>query len=141
LAGALVLGFVVVSGCQAQPDAALHVTPAMLAALTAFRREPKFQPTGDYTGFQPESDRPQAEAMLNGFVDRLISGLTANPTKAFVVEQIKRLLPPFYDDDTEDREQLCRYLVRIKNIVGIDSFNGLLNRWMYGIDPTFGKGD
>jgi hypothetical protein len=34
--------------------------------------------------------------------------------------------------DTEDREQLLRYLEDIMDIVGIASSDGLLNKWMYG---------
>lgn len=38
--------------------------------------------------------------------------------------------------DTEDREQLLRYLEEIMDILGIASSDGLLARWMYG--PVLG---
>jgi hypothetical protein len=139
LTGLVALGSMVAT--DSRGETRLSVTPSVLSALAAFRREPKFGPTEDYTGFQPDSDRPQAEAALNTLIDHLIAGLPSNPTKTFVVDQIEALLPQFEDDDTEDREQLCRYLVHIKDIVGIDSLGGLLNRWMYGFDPTSGRGN
>jgi hypothetical protein len=126
---------------SAAPEEPIQVTPATLSALAAFQREPKFAPTEDYTGFQPASERLSAEADLNGLVARLIEGLPTTPTKNFVLSQFATLLPKFEDDDTEDRERLCMYLKRIKEIIGIKSLDGLLNRWLYGFDPTGGKGD
>jgi hypothetical protein len=38
----------------------------------------------------------------------------------------------FEATDTEDREQLLRYLGEIMDILGISSSDGLLSRWMYG---------
>ena len=38
----------------------------------------------------------------------------------------------FEETDTEDREQLLRYLEEIMDILGIASSDGLLNRRLYG---------
>ena len=42
----------------------------------------------------------------------------------------------FQASDTEDREQLVRYLQEIMDILGIASSDGLLSRWTYG--PVLG---
>jgi hypothetical protein len=34
--------------------------------------------------------------------------------------------------DTEDREQLCRYLEAMMDLLQIESSHGLLNTWLYG---------
>jgi hypothetical protein len=136
---AAVFAIAACGGPMSQID--LDITPAVLAALVAFRRQPKFEPTDLYAGFQPPSDRAEAEAALNGLIDTLVANLPKTPTKQFVLAEFAKLLPTFEDDDTEDREQLCMYLKRIKEIVGIKSLDGLLNRWLYGFDPTGGKGD
>jgi hypothetical protein len=45
------------------------------------------------------------------------------------------MLDAFEPGDTEDRERLCGYLEEIMEIFGIESSDGLLNRWLYGFDP------
>jgi Domain of unknown function (DUF4844) len=43
----------------------------------------------------------------------------------------------FEATDTEDREQLMRYLEEIMDNLGIESSDGQLSRWMYG--PILGS--
>jgi hypothetical protein len=45
------------------------------------------------------------------------------------------ILEAFNLEDTDDRDQLARYLERIMSIVGIDGSGGLLNQWRYGFQP------
>lgn len=38
--------------------------------------------------------------------------------------------------DTEDRERVCLYFEELMDIVGLESSNGQLNKFLYGFDPT-----
>jgi len=37
--------------------------------------------------------------------------------------------------DTEDKEQVCRYVEELMDIVGVKSSDGHLNTFIYGLDP------
>lgn len=81
---------------------------------------------------RPESSRLLAEEQLNRLIDRLRDGLPSKPSKKFALAEFARTMGEFEATDTEDREQLLRYLEKIMDILGIVSSDGLLNRWMYG---------
>jgi hypothetical protein len=49
-----------------------------------------------------------------------------------VLAEFAKTMAEFEPVDTEDREQFLRYLEEIMDILGIESSDGLLNRWMYG---------
>ncbi|HBI02132.1 DUF4844 domain-containing protein, partial [uncultured Flavobacterium sp.] len=42
----------------------------------------------------------------------------------------------YLDLDTEDREQVCVYFEELMDIVGLESSNGQLNKFLYGFDPN-----
>jgi hypothetical protein len=109
-----------------------------LAKLAAFRAEAKFRGDQDgmYTGVFDETERLQAESILNALIDRVAKGLEKQPTSDFVLTEFKAALDKFQLFDTEDREQVCAYLETIMDCVGLESSDGLLNDWLYGFDPT-----
>src|SRR5205823_3200165 len=90
------------------------------------------EPGTIYNGMRPEIVRQRAEAQLNDLIDRLCRGLVITPTKQFALSEFSKTLAEFAPIDTEDRERLLRYLERIMDILGIESSDGLLNRWLYG---------
>jgi hypothetical protein len=106
----------------------------MLSKLDELRNLPKYvdEPGTAYNGMRPQSDQRLAEAQLNELIDRLRQNLAATPTKKFALSEFSRTLAQFKPIDTEDRERLCRYLEEIMDILGIESSDGLLNRWLYG---------
>ena len=116
----------------------LSISPAALEQLHAFRAQPKFGPDESrfppYAGYLPETNRTDAERELNAIVDVLTDGLPGQPTTAFVLASFARGLLWFAGSDTEDRERCCDYLVEIMDIIGLESSNGLLNRFMYGTE-------
>jgi hypothetical protein len=123
---------------QTGMQADLTITPEVLDQLRAFRARPKFGPDDGwippYVGYLPETSRGHAERELNAIVDALIEGLPSQPTAAFVLNRFAKGLLWFADSDTEDRERCCQHLVEIMNIIGLESSDGLLNRFMYGMD-------
>ena len=58
--------------------------------------------------------------------------VASNPSKTFVLGEFAKTVAEFEPIDTEDREQLLRYLEDIMDILGIAGSDGLLNRWIYG---------
>src|SRR5215467_10610032 len=116
------------------PHQKLAISGATLSTLAEMREERKYvdEPGTMYNGMRPETVRQRAEAQFNGLIDRLCHGLVATPTKQFVLSEFSKTLSEFEPMDTEDRECLLRYLERIMDIVGIESSDGLLSRWLYG---------
>jgi hypothetical protein len=117
-----------------RPDQRLEVTHATFERLAELKTQPKYVelPGTLYNGLRPESARLHAERQVNFLIDRLREGLASNPSKKFVLGEFLKTMAEFEPIDTEDREQLLRYLEEIMDILGIASSDGLLNRWMYG---------
>jgi len=111
---------------------------AALAKLADLKARPKFKEISGtiYNGMRPEHERQIAEAHLNDLIERLITELPNVPTKASVMHHFAETLALFPGQDTEDRERMCHYLEQIMDIFEIESSDGLLNRWLYGFDPT-----
>lgn len=112
----------------------LEVSTSTLAKLDALAARPKYvdEPGTIYNGMRPELRRSAAQAQLNDLIRRLGKGLPSKPSKRFVMREFERTLAMFEPIDTEDRERACRYLEEIMDILGIESSDGLLNRWLYG---------
>jgi Domain of unknown function (DUF4844) len=119
-------------------DQKLEISRHTLEKLSALRGRPKYvdMPGTIYNGMRPESSRLLAEEQLNQLIDGLRNGLPSKPSKKFVLAEFAKTTSEFEAGDTEDREQLVRYLQEIMDILGIASSDGLLSRWMYG--PVLG---
>ncbi|MBR1124651.1 DUF4844 domain-containing protein [Bradyrhizobium lablabi] len=117
-----------------RPDQKLDVSPATISGLTELRGRTKYVEVFGtiYNGMRPEAARLQAEEQLNRLLDRLLDQLPSNPSKKFAMKQFAETLDQFDAIDTEDREQLLRYLKEIMDLLGIADSGGLLARWMYG---------
>jgi hypothetical protein len=53
-----------------------------------------------------------------------------------VLSQFKLTIGQFGSFDSEDIDRAARYMERIMDILGIESTDGLLNEWRYGIEPA-----
>jgi hypothetical protein len=115
-------------------DQKLEVSQQTIAKLSELRVRTKYvdMPGTIYNGMRPERSRLMAEAQLNRLIDRLRDGLPSNPSKKFALAEFAKTMAEFEATDTEDREQLLRYLEEIMDLLGIASSDGLLNSWMYG---------
>ena len=107
-----------------RPDQKLEVTHVTFAKLAALRDRPKDVelPGTLYNGLRPEHARLLAERQVNALIDRLREGLASNPSKKFVLREFAKTMAEFETIDTEDREQLLRYLEGIMDILGIAEF-------------------
>jgi len=122
-------------------DQKLDVSQHKIERLSELRSEPKYVdvPGTIYNGMRPESSRLLAQEQLNCLIDRLREGLPAKPSKEFALMEFAKTMAEFEAIDTEDREQLLRYLSAIMDVLGIADSDGLLSRWMYGpiLGPIF----
>ena len=121
------------------PDQTLEISEQTIDKLSEFRGRAKYVdvPGTIYNGMRPEGSRLAAQEQLNGLIDRLREGLPFRPSKKFVLAEFARTTAEFEATDTEDREQLLRYLGEIMDILGIASSDGQLSRWLYG--PILGS--
>jgi hypothetical protein len=122
-------------------DQKIDVSQHTIEKLSELRSKPKYvdMPGTIYNGMRPESSRLLAQEQLNFLLDRLREGLPAKPSKKFALTQFAKTMAEFEAADTEDREQLLRYLGEITDILGIANSDGQLSRWMYGpiLGPIF----
>jgi hypothetical protein len=120
-------------------DQRLDVSQNTIDKLSELRGRTKYvdMPGTIYNGMRPESSRLTAQEQLNCLIDRLREGLPSRPSKKFVLAQFSKTMAEFEATDTEDREQLLRYLGEIMDILGIASSDGQLSRWLYG--PILGS--
>ena len=94
-----------------------------------------------YPGIADEKMRPIFTEKINQVATDFKSvAESENPTDKKYQEKIKIGLSRFADVymelDTEDRERVCTYFEELMDIVGLESSNGQLNKFMYGFDPN-----
>ena len=94
-----------------------------------------------YPGIADEKMRPIFSEKINQIASDFKSvAQSENPTDKKYQEKIGIGLSRFKDIylelDTEDREMVCVYIEELMDIVGLESSNGQLNKFMYGFDPT-----
>lgn len=101
----------------------------------------KFVEENYYPGIADEKMRPVFTEKINqiasGFKTVAESEIT---TDKKYQEQIgiglSRFADVYLELDTEDRERVCTYIEELMDIVGLESSNGQLNKFMYGFDPN-----
>lgn len=106
---------------------------AFKSKLNSLKEEKKFlrDSVTFYPGAGSESEREKLEILINSLIERLIQKLEYVDKKG-ILNEFKISLDTANDFDTENREQICAYLQKIMDIFGIESSDGLLNKWMYG---------
>ena len=114
----------------------LQLSPTVFSKLDSLKNQDKFgeDASSFYPGATSEAMRLELNGLMNKSIDDIVLVLKDCPTKAQILEQYKTGLSRFdsLNLDTEDREQVCTYYDRIREIIGFDSTHGLLNQWLYG---------
>jgi hypothetical protein len=111
-------------------DAPLFVVPRTLEQLRAFREGPKL---ADLPGVNPSPERERLAVVLDDLATRLLAGVEAHPTKFWVLKQFQQSLEIVEGEDTEAREHFGMELVRLMEILGIESSDGVLTYYLGGI--------
>ncbi|WP_417786413.1 DUF4844 domain-containing protein [Tenacibaculum sp.] len=106
-----------------------------------FIAKKKFFPENLYPGIADEKMRPIFTEKINQVASDFKNvAESENPTDKKYHDKIKIGLSRFADIylelDTEDRERVCIYIKKLMDIVGLESSNGQLNKFMYGFDPN-----
>ncbi len=109
--------------------------------FTEFIAKQKFVEENHYPGIADEKMRPIFTEKINSVASDFKSvAESENPTNEKYQEKIgiglSRFSDVYMELDTEDRERVCTYIEEIMDIVGLESSNGQLNKFMYGFDPN-----
>jgi len=109
--------------------------------LKAFIAKKKFVAEEMYPGIATDQLRPIFTHKINeAAADFKTIAFSAKPTDKKYQDKIKTGLSRFadvYPDlDTEDKERVCSYFEELMDIVGLQSSDGQLNKFMYGFDPN-----
>lgn len=102
-------------------DQALNVTAESVSQIRALKQAPKFR---DLPGVDTKEEIKRNESNLNELLERLETGVQANPRKRWVIEQMQPTVERMYLEDTEARERFIDYLERVNGLLGIQSTNG-----------------
>lgn len=119
-------------------DHPLDLSEDRLSSIRRLRATTKFlaDPDKFYPGAPNEGVRVECEALIDEMLERLLEALQVDPRKAIVLEVFGTALESFYGFESEERDRVCWYLEELMDISGIESSDGLLNRWRYGFDPN-----
>ena len=106
-----------------------------------FIAKKKFVEENYYPGIADEKMRPTFTEKINKVASDFKSvAESENPTDKKYQEKIgiglSRFADVYLELDTEDRERVCTYIEELMDIVGLESSNGQLNKFMYGFDPN-----
>ena len=94
-----------------------------------------------YPGISDERLRPSLTQKINQAAEDFREVfMSSNPSKEKYLEKIRIGLDRFKNtpvtSDTEDKERVCHYFQELMDIVGLESSEGILNKFMYGFDPN-----
>jgi len=99
----------------------------MLAQLRALRQQPKFL---NLPGQPAAEERRRLEPLINDLLDRLLTGIEANPQKSWVLSQMNPTVAAFYLEDTEARDPCVDYLEQTLVILGIPGADGAFQKYL-----------
>lgn len=104
-------------------------------AIKQYIARDKFVETSDYPGLGDEEMREPLNNRLNVLAEQFLQ-IAGKPTVKLYRDVIKQLLDDMGDMylDTEDEDHLLLQIEELMDIVGLESSEGLLNKWRYGFD-------
>jgi hypothetical protein len=106
-----------------------------------FLAKKKFVEENFYPGIADEKMGPVFTEKINQIgTDFKTVAESEKPTDIKYQEKIgiglSRFADIYLELDTEDRERVCTYIEELMDIVGLESSNGQLNKFMYSFDPN-----
>lgn len=110
-------------------DKNLVITKDTIRRLAALRKAEKFV---NLPGVNIEDEKERLAYHLNGLIDKLIEGVSQNPSKLWVLKQFQVVLEATEEEDTEAQEHFATELEKIMDVLKIDSSDGLIGYYRYG---------
>ena len=107
-------------------DDPLSISSETLEELSSFKKQDKF---ADLPGNIP-GEKDRLSNLINSIIDKLIEGISDNPSKLWVMKQFQSYLDIAMDEDTEGREHFAEHLAMIMDILEIESSDGLLGFYL-----------
>jgi len=106
-----------------------------------FNAKKKFVEENFYSGIADEKMRPVLSEKINEIAtDFKTVANSDKPSDKKYQEKIGIGISKFADVylelDTEDREKVCTYIEELMDIVGLESSNGQLNKFLYVFNPN-----
>ena len=126
----------------AQAQTTMKVNPDARQKLNQFIQQSKFdgEPNTSFNGLSNPKLKPPLNTLLNLAAKDFLVTVSMHPTEKKFQDNIKKGLDRFnaytHELDTEDMERICHYFEELMDCVGLQSSNGLLNKWIYGFDPA-----
>jgi len=111
-------------------DEPLTIDAEVLRRLSEFQQRPKLPAL---PGTDPTAERARLSRILTDLTDTLLQGISANPSKRWVLSQFQHSLVLVEGEDTEGREHFAVELESVMDILGIRSSDGLLTFYLGGI--------
>ena len=132
--------FLTLSACG-QSETEMRTPENASEKFTEFIAKKKFVKENHYPGIADEKIRPILTQKINSVASEFKSvAESKNPTDKIYQEKIgiglSRFAEVYQELDTEDRERVCTYIEELMDIVGLESSNGQLNKFMYGFNPN-----
>ena len=81
-------------------------------------------------GIDTAVEKARLSLVLNGLRDRLVAGVLANPSKLWVLSQFQLSLEAVQGEVTKGRDHFGSHLEQIKDILHIESPDGLLSFYL-----------
>lgn len=135
---AIVLALALISASACSSKEETHLTPPsdVQERLSALKAKPKFVADRLYPGAASETDRVEAEKVINEMIGRLAVAVSQKATRERALAELERTLPSLTAYDSEDRDQALVYIEAAMDVIGLETSGGLLNKWRYGFDPS-----
>jgi len=108
-------------------DELLSITPETILKLEIFRASEKFI---DLPGTNTAEEQARLSEVFNELLDRLIAGVSSNPSKLWVMRQFQPSLEAVRMEDTEGRDHFGTHIERVMDILHIESSDGLLGFYL-----------
>lgn len=108
-------------------DEPLSLSAESVQQLIALKAAEHFQLL---PGTNTADEKARLSKVLEELLDRLISGVLANPNKLWVMRQFQPSLNEVQMEDTEAREHFGGHLEEIMDVLQIESSDGLLSFYL-----------
>jgi len=134
----ILLVLIVLLGCTEESAGMLPNGNEIKSELVNLRAEKKFVENLKelYPGAPNEQTRIAAEILINSTIDELINYSDKELTEDKFWGILKQSATQLSMMDSEEMDQGLWYMERLMDIYKIESSNGRLNEWRYGIDSS-----